>query len=76
MPAAVMLHNGASQPPRLPRQPQAMNDSHEIKKRYRAYLFMDGEQKFLGYFQTPEDAAMGRRQQAYLYIQEFLNYQS
>jgi hypothetical protein len=57
-----------------------MNDSDivwdEIKKRYRAYLFMDGEQKFLGYFQTPEDAAMGRRQQAYLYIQEFLNYQS
>jgi hypothetical protein len=47
----------------------------EIKKRFKAYLFMDGERKFLGYFQTPEDAAMGRRQQAYLYIQEFLNHQ-
>ena len=47
----------------------------EIKKRFKAYLFMDGELKFLCYFQTPEDAAMGRRQQAYLYIQEFLNHQ-
>ena len=48
----------------------------EIKKRFRAYLLMDGERRFLGYFQSLEDAATSRRQQAYLYIQEFLNHQS
>jgi hypothetical protein len=48
----------------------------EIKKRFRAYLLIDGERRFLGYFQSLEDAATSRRQQAYLYIQEFLNHQS
>jgi len=48
----------------------------EIKKRYRAYLQINGERRFLGYFQSLEDAATSRRQQAYLYIQEFLNHQS
>lgn len=48
----------------------------EIKKRFRAYLLIDGERRFLGYFQSLEDAETSRRQQAYLYIQEFLNHQS
>jgi hypothetical protein len=56
-----------------------MNESNivwdEIKKRFRAYLHINGERRFLGYFQSLEDAAISRRQQAYLYVQEFLNYQ-
>lgn len=47
----------------------------EIKKRFKAYLFMHGQRQFLGYFQNPEDAAMARKQSAHLYIQEFANYQ-
>ena len=54
-----------------------MNDADivwdEIEGRYRAYLFMYGERRFLGSYQTPEDAAIGRQHNAYLYVQEFLH---
>lgn len=46
----------------------------QVKKRFRAYLTMHGERTLLGYFQSPEDAAIARTQSAQHYIQCFLNH--
>ena len=43
-----------------------------IKKRYAGYLFMHGDNQFLGYYQTPEDAAQGRTAAALCYINDFV----
>ena len=43
-----------------------------IKKRFKAYLLMHGDYQFLGYFQTPEDAAQARTASAWLYVQDFV----
>lgn len=53
-------------------QPEIVWDP--IKKRYAAYLFMYGDNQFLGYFQTPEDAARGRTAAAHFYVQDFLDH--
>jgi non-ribosomal peptide synthetase component E (peptide arylation enzyme) len=42
-----------------------------IKKRFKAYLLMHGDYQFLGYFQTPEDAAQARTASAWLHVQDF-----
>ena len=46
----------------------------EVHKRFRAYLTMRGDRTLLGYFQSPEDAAMARRQAAQDYVQSFVNH--
>lgn len=43
----------------------------QVKKRFRAYLTQHGKRQFLGYFQTPEDAAMARKQSAHIHVDSF-----
>ena len=47
----------------------------EIEKRYSAYLTLQKVRHWLGFFQNIEDAQKARTQQAFLFIQEFKNYQ-
>ena len=46
----------------------------EVKKRFKAYLTMNGERTLLGHFHSPEDAAMARTQSAQHYVQSFVNH--
>jgi hypothetical protein len=45
----------------------------EIKKRFNAFLTMNGRRVYLGSFRSVDDAAMSRTSAAWLYIEQFAN---